>query len=169
MQFLSSRNIIHCDLKPSNILLKNLSSENDFVINKSSALICDFGVTKQQLLSTEDTYKRGTIKYMPPEVLIDEVRKFKSDVWSLGCICYQLCFGMIPFDWMHNEAEVIKFYIRNNQATPLSALMENYINDSRITEILKNLPENFKDFMESCFKVDPNQRKSIEELSGLLQ
>ena len=77
-----SHNIIHRDLKPDNVFL----SENLRV------KIGDFGVSKE----TESNKKYaqtliGTLIYMSPEIIQAQKYTNKTDIWSMGCILYELC------------------------------------------------------------------------------
>uniref|UniRef100_A0AC34QQC9 Protein kinase domain-containing protein n=1 Tax=Panagrolaimus sp. JU765 TaxID=591449 RepID=A0AC34QQC9_9BILA len=75
-------NIIHRDLKPANVFLNK----------KGVVKIGDLGLSK--LLSNENekvTDLLGTEFYMAPERQGDQGYGFKSDIWSLGCITYELC------------------------------------------------------------------------------
>ena len=77
-------NIIHRDLKPENLFLSK-----DYKIK-----IGDFGISKEL---EDDKYvhntQTGTYEYMAPEIIKKRNNKFnnKIDLWSLGCIIYELC------------------------------------------------------------------------------
>ena len=76
------KNIIHRDLKPENLFISK-----DYKIK-----IGDFGISKQ-LINAQYIYntQRGTFEYMAPEVLTNKKYNNKIDIWSLGCIIYELC------------------------------------------------------------------------------
>uniref|UniRef100_H2YX83 non-specific serine/threonine protein kinase n=1 Tax=Ciona savignyi TaxID=51511 RepID=H2YX83_CIOSA len=78
LQYMHSREVLHRDLKPANILLVG-----DIV------KLADFGVSKQLLLSTCHSAPAGTWAYMSPE-MFEENYNSKSDIWSLGCVFYEL-------------------------------------------------------------------------------
>ncbi|WIA16498.1 hypothetical protein OEZ85_013178 [Tetradesmus obliquus] len=80
--YIHSRKIMHRDLKTQNIFLKS-----DGIV-----MLGDFGICKV-LEKTADfaTTVTGTPYYMAPEVCTNQPYTFKSDLWSLGCVLYELC------------------------------------------------------------------------------
>jgi len=90
LSFLHSRNIMHRDLKPQNIFIAD---------NGSRVMIGDFGVCKV-LQSKADLASTiaGTPYYLSPEIFQGKPYSFKSDIWSLGCILYQLTALRVPYD-----------------------------------------------------------------------
>ncbi|KAF5289586.1 hypothetical protein FQA39_LY15033 [Lamprigera yunnana] len=81
--FLSDINIIHCDLKPSNILISD--------IGVLSIKLIDFGVSK---VGTEKHVNSLQIcTYSAPEVLIQAPCTRAIDMWSTGCILMEICTG----------------------------------------------------------------------------
>ena len=89
---LHSNGIIHCNLKPSNILIDE----------HGNVKICDF---KKALFVDKMTSadirrnKRGLSPcYTAPEIFSEEGKySFKSDLWALGCIMYEMASGQVPF------------------------------------------------------------------------
>ena len=69
-----------------------------FLGEDNSVKLGDFGLSK--LMQSNDfasTYV-GTPYYMSPEICVGERYTHHSDIWSLGCIMYELCAGRVPFD-----------------------------------------------------------------------
>ncbi|KAG3149458.1 hypothetical protein PI126_g11995 [Phytophthora idaei] len=89
LQYLHEHRILHRDLKPKNILL-----DGDGIVKLS-----DFGVSKL-LKSSLDLAQTttGTPHYMAPELLEGGTYDYKSDVWSLGCVLYELAAFSPPFN-----------------------------------------------------------------------
>lgn len=84
LKYLHSKDIIHCDLKPENILFEE---------KKETYKITDFNSAKVGKISKT----AGCTKwYMPPEG-IDDVYVKTGDVWSAGCILYELITGNVLF------------------------------------------------------------------------
>nr|XP_029717451.1 serine/threonine-protein kinase D1 [Aedes albopictus]XP_029717452.1 serine/threonine-protein kinase D1 [Aedes albopictus]XP_029717453.1 serine/threonine-protein kinase D1 [Aedes albopictus]XP_029717454.1 serine/threonine-protein kinase D1 [Aedes albopictus]XP_029717455.1 serine/threonine-protein kinase D1 [Aedes albopictus]XP_029717456.1 serine/threonine-protein kinase D1 [Aedes albopictus]XP_029717457.1 serine/threonine-protein kinase D1 [Aedes albopictus]XP_029717458.1 serine/threonine- len=102
LKYLHSRNIVHCDLKPENVLL---SSDNEFPQVK----LCDFGFAR---IIGEKSFRRsvvGTPAYLAPEVLRNKGYNRSLDMWSVGVIIYVSLSGTFPF----NEDEDINDQIQN--------------------------------------------------------
>lgn len=86
LKFLHEAHSIHRDMKPGNVLIKD-----------DVAKLSDFGLAKKQektMVSLSDKANlRGTLSYIPPEVIKGEKFNEKSDVWALGIIFHQMISG----------------------------------------------------------------------------
>lgn len=138
LSFMHSKNIMHRDLKPHNIFL---SSEGD------KALIGDFGVcrvleSKHELAQTIT----GTPYYLSPEVFQRKPYSFKSDIWALGCILFELASLSVPFDAIDVAGLSVKVCRGSNPTFP-----------SRYSSQLREL-------FQSLMQRDHRSRPSADEL-----
>uniref|UniRef100_G3P4B4 protein kinase C n=1 Tax=Gasterosteus aculeatus aculeatus TaxID=481459 RepID=G3P4B4_GASAC len=102
LRHLHFKNIVHCDLKPENVLL---ASADPFPQVK----LCDFGFAR---IIGEKSFRRsvvGTPAYLAPEVLLNQGYNRSLDMWSVGVIMYVSLSGTFPF----NEDEEINDQIHN--------------------------------------------------------
>ena len=93
--------ILHRDLKPANVFL----DENQNV------KLGDFGLAR--VLNHDTSFAKtfvGTPYYMSPEQMSKNFYNEKSDIWSLGCLMYELCSLVPPFTASNQKilAEKIK-------------------------------------------------------------
>jgi len=89
LDYLHEKGILHRDLKPSNLFLRR---RGDLVVG-------DFGLSKV-LDCTVACAKTlvGTPYYLSPEVIQDKPYFWPSDIWSVGCIVFELSALKVPFD-----------------------------------------------------------------------
>lgn len=87
MRYMHSMDVLHRDLKSSNILFDTHNNPK----------ICDFGLSRENSQVTEHNSFVGTIAYMSPEVLRFEKVTKKSDVYSFGVIFWELLTGKLAW------------------------------------------------------------------------
>ncbi|KAF2070104.1 hypothetical protein CYY_008578 [Polysphondylium violaceum] len=91
IQYLHSKDIVHCDLKPENLLY---SDHSDNAVIK----LCDFGLSQKCPQGNQLRSLVGTLTYMAPEISNCTGYGKPVDMWSLGVIIYILLCGFPPFD-----------------------------------------------------------------------
>jgi len=124
--------IIHRDLKPENILLTTHRGEDNFV------KILDFGIAKikypdeqqgPQLTQAGIVY--GTPEYLSPEQAQAEDLDQRTDIYSLGCMLYEMMTGQVPFS-AQASVDVLKMQVFDDPTPPsevadVAPTMENII------------------------------------------
>merc|ERR1719489_547338 len=137
LQYIHKKNILHRDLKTQNI----------FVTSQNLIKIGDFGISKS-LSHTLDlaTTAIGTPHYLSPEICKRQPYNHKSDMWSLGCVLYELCTLQLAFP-----------------ADNFVALVSRICRGS-----YRPLPSYFSptvaDLVQVLLKPDPSRRPSAEQL-----
>ncbi|KAM6976485.1 mitogen-activated protein kinase kinase kinase 8 [Aplochiton taeniatus] len=115
LEYLHSHNVIHHDIKPSNIVLMS-----------DKAALVDFGLTVQM---TEEIYTpgdlRGTEMYMSPEVVLCRGHNTKTDIYSLGTTIIHMQTGSPPWVRRYPRSSYPSYlYIIHKQAPPLEDIAE---------------------------------------------
>jgi tRNA A-37 threonylcarbamoyl transferase component Bud32 len=112
------QSIVHRDLKPENILLTDRRGESDVV------KVVDFGIAKMiaHAAPGEDPISRmgtvfGTPHYIAPEQAAGQPVDGRADIYSLGCILFQMATGRVPFDG-HQGLQVLLRQVRDPVPDP---------------------------------------------------
>ena len=135
LAYAHSAGIIHRDLKPANILLNN----------RGQAILTDFGIAHMAggTQHTASGAMMGTFSYMAPEQGLKNQYDFRSDIYSIGVIAYELLTGQVPF-----EAD-----------TPVAVLLK-HINDNLIPprELNLQIPREFELIVTKSLAKKPEER-----------
>lgn len=142
LEYLHSHNIIHHDIKPSNIVLMS-----------AKAVLVDFGLTVQM---TEDVYiprdLRGTEMYMSPELVLCRGHGTKTDIYSLGTSIIHMQTGSPPWVRRYPRTAYPSYlYIIHKQAPPLE-------------DISEDCSPAMRTLLERALDRIPSQRSSATEL-----
>src|SRR5436305_12512120 len=94
--------IVHRDIKPENIMLRpdGYVKLLDFGLAKPTerqASLIDTEAQTQMLVNTSPGMVMGTVSYMSPEQARGFVLDARTDIWSLGCVLYEMVAGRVPF------------------------------------------------------------------------
>ncbi len=106
-----AKGIIHRDLKPENVFLRTVDDE------RPTVKLLDFGLAKSinkedvaNVAKTRSGQMLGTPLYMSPEQCKNKGVDQRTDIYALGCMCYELLVGRTPYD-ADNVAEIITAHL----------------------------------------------------------
>ncbi|CAH2324354.1 serine threonine- kinase Nek11 isoform X1 [Pelobates cultripes] len=136
VNYLHERLVLHRDLKTKNIFLKN-----------GTIKIGDFGVSRILSLPTDmATSFTGTPHYMSPETFSNSGYNSKSDIWSLGCILYEICCFQYAFE-ASNWIKLVSLIVEG----PTPCLPSKY-------------SAALNDILQRTLRKDPEERPSASEI-----
>ncbi|XP_044489134.1 mitogen-activated protein kinase kinase 9-like [Mangifera indica] len=148
LQYLHARNIVHLDIKPSNLL----------VDKKLKVKIADFGVSKiVNAHSTPENYGSyvGTYAYMSPERMdssrYDPKYVYAGDVWSLGVSLLELYMGHFPFFPPEKKPSWMEVALVTCFGEPIISIPE-------------TASAEFLSFIKCCLEKDPSKRWAVPKL-----
>ncbi|KAM7065478.1 serine/threonine-protein kinase Nek5 isoform 3-T3 [Acridotheres tristis] len=138
LKHIHDKKILHRDVKAQNVFLSN---------NGKVAKLGDFGIARQLNSTTEFAHTCvGTPYYLSPEICENRPYNNKTDIWSLGCVLYELCALKHPFQGNSLHELVLK--ICRGRFQPVSP---NYSYDLRM-------------LISQLFKTSPRDRPSINSI-----
>ncbi|GIQ80278.1 hypothetical protein KIPB_001052 [Kipferlia bialata] len=135
LQYLHRKRIVHRDLKPPNVL----------ICACRTVKVCDFGFARAMSAETTVLHSiKGTPLYMAPEVLQGKEYNYRSDLWGLGVLLYELALGRTPFSSKHNNLVALaKAIISEPHTWPISG---------------PELSRDFKDLVGKLLRKNPADR-----------
>ena len=144
LQALHKNGIIHCNLKPSNILIDEYGNMR----------LCDFKKSLKTSTMRPEQIKKNksamTPCYTAPELFQEDgMYSFKTDFWALGCIMFELAVGQVPF--FDESIERLISQIINEEVNFNRKELDSY--SYEFVEVLKKLLEK-----------DPNSRATWGEI-----
>lgn len=149
LDFIHAHGVVHCDVKPSNILVAQ-----DFY--RDGAVLVDFGNARAtgESAGPYTTYVTASLPYSPPELLTGTAVTGATDVYALACTAVELFTGSPPFT-----------------ATTAGALVDAQLNGTppRPSHETDWLPRAFDSVLAKAMAKDPAERyQSCTELTALI-
>jgi hypothetical protein len=147
MHLAHSRNLVHRDLKPGNVLL---AGEAGTPVGRCQPKVTDFGLVRQLDADSGQTFDGaviGTPSYMAPEQAEGRARAAgpAADVYALGAILYECLTGRPPFDG----------------GTPLETMQQVRSREpAALSSLNRGVPRDLNTICLKCLRKEPEQRYS---------
>ena len=147
LAYMHERRVMHRDVKPANVFIADGPGGPGGGAARVMKL-GDLGLGRYFSSQTEITHSTvGTPYYMSPECIQGGGYDFKSDIWSLGCILYELATLRSPF-----YKEGLNFYMLGKRIM------------ARQFEPLGEVSESLYALVDSMLQVDPSKRPTAAEV-----
>lgn len=190
LAFLHSIHVIHCDIKPENLMVKSYSKNEFRLIDFGSACFIHDHLS---------SYVQSRF-YRAPEVILGCFYDYKVDVWSLGCVICELFLSQVLFqghslaailalvigtigpipEWMLKKGKTVSKYFTKefllfdsgSEEIEGSEMERSMSGDklqilapvkSSLQKKLDSHDSNFLDFIGKLLKIDPNERFTAAE------
>jgi serine/threonine protein kinase len=137
MRFVHSRNIIHHNLKPSNVLLKE----------EGYPLITDFGKARNAFYDCTRSGLNGTLQYTAPEMFSSSDTTTRVDVFSFGSILYEMLVGASVFGLRVPLFEIVR-----------------RLKDHEMPDIPDTVPSSIQTLISRCWEFGPGLRPSFDDI-----
>ena len=140
IQYLHSEGLVHKDIK----------SQNFFIMEDNTLKLGDFGLAEEHI-QTCSTRGNGTYNWMAKEVLLEEQRSTKSDVYSYGAVVWEMQAGEIPLKGWRRRDIFIGWY-EGTLALPIKS----------------SWPPLIKNILRGCLEEDHTKRFSMDDVFAII-
>ncbi|XP_028320352.1 serine/threonine-protein kinase Nek3 isoform X2 [Gouania willdenowi] len=149
------------------VLHRDLKSKNIFLTDNGTIKLGDFG--SACVLNSPKAYAHtyvGTPYYVAPEIWENKPYNNKSDVWSLGCVLYELCtlrHPVLALDLTSKHSQTLLTMHSYFQASSWKNLILKVCRGS-YPPLPKHLPYELQHLLKQMFKTNPKDRPSLHTL-----
>ncbi len=141
MRLHTTKNIVHRDIKPQNIIIST----------EGKVKVTDFGIARAATSNTINSDVMGSVHYSSPEQARNGFVDGKSDIYSLGIVMYEMVTGRVPFDGDTTVAVAIQ-HLQEEMVPP--------------TAYTPDLPISLEKIILKCTQKNPDRR--YENMGELL-
>ncbi len=168
LAYASSKNIVHRDIKPQNIM----------ITDDGKVKIMDFGIARVGGLSTltQTGVFMGTPQYASPEQLEGRKVDIRSDIFSLGIVFYEMLTGVLPYSQETTISLILKRYqedlpdvrtLNPNIPEGIAKIIEKMT--ARFPEFRYQTPEELIEDLERGYPLHPFEKKNITSTDTVIK
>lgn len=171
LEFAHGKGVIHRDIKPSNIVLFEDKS------GEEKAKLVDFGIAKltreggsgPDLTKTGEVF--GTPKYMSPEQCLGKSVDSRTDIYSVGCVLFEMLAGCPPFQG-DSSLEIMMKHINDSPPQISRAEVEPWLKNIALKSLEKDPQYRYQNIAELqkdlAGRVSPRQRGSLARRKSII-
>ncbi len=159
------KGVVHRDVKPDNIIVKQLNQAERPDEPPLRAVMTDFGLAKlmEGGVETKSGEFMGTLAYISPEQIMDTSLDGRSDIYSLGVVLFQLATGQLPFN-VKTPSEALKKHMQ--QPPPAPHVLQPGLPSDLEQIILRALAKEPQERYQTCEDMAADLRQAAALLVG---
>lgn len=146
--------IVHCDIKPANLLL-DITNQRLKVADFGSAVLmreCNYGPV---FSGSPDA---GTLHFNPPEFYRDQTCSKAFDIWQAGCCVLNMCTGRRPWRHLYMDSKIHRVKMH-----------QRYLISQQSTHVIPSfLPEGLQRLLSDCLHPDYKCRPCAQQCQNML-
>jgi len=141
----------HHEVMPGSVLMhRDLKPDNVGLMPNGDAMLFDFGLSKiasnDGALGPKHTGQTGSLRYMAPEVALDQCYNHKADVYSFAVILWQMAAHTVPYLGLGGQDGFVERVARGGLRPPLNP----------------KWPPLLRDTLSGCWAADQQERSSLQ-------